>query len=331
MNLVGPFATDSRCGYINTAGEIQIPFQYEALGGFHEGLAWFQKREKIGFIDTKNTVVIPAIFDARAEGAVVSDFSCGLAAVRSGGREGYIDHLGRWRIPGAYRLCSPFIGGVALVAVESEGFSVIDTDGKTLCRLSFPGVAERPYEADLIKVYQSLGSEVCPAFVNRFGQTVVGPFPELEEIFNFSSTPPFYAPALFREEKRFGFYHRQGRMCIPPSFGSVRGFSEGIAAASTPEHVWGYVDSAGKWVIQPRYTDARCFMGGYAAVSLGRRSQQRWHLIGRDGNRVSREEFDRLVAECGDGWRIVAKGSSLTVLSPKGNAIWAARPDCHKN
>ena len=63
-------------GYINCEnGVVSIPFEYDDLGNYSEGLIWAEKDKKYGYIDINNNVVIPFIYDR------AYDFSDGLAAV----------------------------------------------------------------------------------------------------------------------------------------------------------------------------------------------------------------------------------------------------------
>ena len=65
-----------QCGIINCeTGEITVPFEYDDLGNYSEGLIWAEKDNKYGFIDINNNVVIQFKYDK------AYDFSEGLAAV----------------------------------------------------------------------------------------------------------------------------------------------------------------------------------------------------------------------------------------------------------
>lgn len=45
-----------------------------------------------------------------------------------------------------------------------------------------------------------------------------------------------------------GFMDREGRLVIRPMFDEVGFFSQGLAAARL-QRLWGYIDTAGRWVI----------------------------------------------------------------------------------
>ena len=55
------------------------------------------------------------------------------------------------------------------------------------------------------------------------------------------------------EDGRWGFIDTTGRMVIPPQYGAVRSFEDGLARMSPPTEeliqlFWGYIDRTGKVV-----------------------------------------------------------------------------------
>ncbi|MGZ0038850.1 WG repeat-containing protein [Paenibacillus ottowii] len=128
-------------GYINTAGKEVIPPQYKSGGDFSEGLAPVQNAKgKWGFINKQGKVVIPFKFtDAQ-------DFSEGLASVKNAKNEvGFIDKTGALVIKyqQKYDVASPFKEGIALVGKQtnssvSDGkFGYINRQGQLLTKLEY--------------------------------------------------------------------------------------------------------------------------------------------------------------------------------------------------
>ena len=72
-------AESGRYGYVNTGGELVIPFDYLVAGSFAEGKAWVippDAEYRRGYIDTSGTMIIePQFIGSRR-------FSEGFAAVR---------------------------------------------------------------------------------------------------------------------------------------------------------------------------------------------------------------------------------------------------------
>lgn len=64
-----------------------------------------------------------------------------------------------------------------------------------------------------------------------------------------------------------------------PKYRNVRSYSEGLVAVQANNRRWGYVDERQRWVIQPRFEDAKEFQGGRAAV----RMNGKWGFINKRG------------------------------------------------
>lgn len=68
------------------------------------------------------------------------------------------------------------------------------------------------------------------------------------------------------EHGKVGFIDTKGRFVIEPRFESARAFSEGLAAVRINDDAWGYIDRAGRVVVEPKYIRACDFEGGKAQV-----------------------------------------------------------------
>jgi hypothetical protein len=63
MNEYTNVEQDGKEGALNSKSELVIPFEYEAVYEFSNGLFFVKKNGKWGYINEKNEVVIPFIFD----------------------------------------------------------------------------------------------------------------------------------------------------------------------------------------------------------------------------------------------------------------------------
>ena len=75
-------------GFIDSSGNVVIPFKYDYVDNFFEGLARVRLDGKYGFIDKSCNVVIPFKYDW------AFSFSGGRAYVKLDGRYFYIDKSG---------------------------------------------------------------------------------------------------------------------------------------------------------------------------------------------------------------------------------------------
>lgn len=64
-----------------------------------------------------------------------------------------------------------------------------------------------------------------------------------------------------------------------PKFRNVRYYSEGLAPVQAFSGKWGFINEKQRWVIQPRFEDAKEFQTGKAAV----KQNGKWGFINRKG------------------------------------------------
>ena len=86
-----------KIGFIDRKGSLVIDYQFQSTQGFYEGLAAVKKKEKWGFINTRGIEVIPFRYDnvvAFPDDPMASGFSGGKAKVKLDGFEFFIDKKG---------------------------------------------------------------------------------------------------------------------------------------------------------------------------------------------------------------------------------------------
>src|ERR1700733_9274853 len=87
---------NGKWGVIDNLGTTKIPFTYDYIGFFNEGLAVVELNEKYGFIDKTGKVIIPIKYED------ANNFYGGLANVDLGGKTGFINTKGEVMIPIKY-------------------------------------------------------------------------------------------------------------------------------------------------------------------------------------------------------------------------------------
>jgi len=86
--------------------------------------------------------------------------------------------------------------------------------------------------------------------------------------------------------KGAGFVDTEGRWAIDPRFETAKRFSGGLAPARM-DNLWGYIDRVGEWAIEPRFDGAEPFSAdGLARVYVGawNSEERRAGFIDRRGN-----------------------------------------------
>ena len=282
-NSFAIITNDCATTFINERME-PFPDTYVRCKDFSDGLAavmLYLKPENYpevtrlwGFIDTTGKMKITPRF------ADVEPFSCGLAAARpfpATGQSlwGFIDSSGNWVIKPVYDEVLPFSEGLAVVYKCGKP-SYISPTGKSLISFNcnqYP----HSFKCGLAAVLN--GSQNKISYINHAGKVV------------------FTKPRFSKE---------QGALF--PSLGAVQtdlmsslqsddlkantyDFSEGLVCSSSSGK-WGYLDSAGKTVIQPTYDFVFPFSEGYAVVCNKIESKIKFAYIDRTGNQITPFEFD---------------------------------------
>ena len=110
---------NEKWGFVDETGNLIIPFKYDLVDGFSEGLAAVAIRGVgWGFIDKNDSVVIPLKYD------LVFHFVEGITQATLNGKTGYIDKTGKAVIPFKYDHAVNFSES------PYKGFSMVSLDGK---------------------------------------------------------------------------------------------------------------------------------------------------------------------------------------------------------
>lgn len=64
-----------------------------------------------------------------------------------------------------------------------------------------------------------------------------------------------------------------------PKYRNVRPYSEGLASVQSTSGKWGYINEQQKFVIQPKFEDAKEFQGGKAPAKIN----GKWGFINKRG------------------------------------------------
>lgn len=314
-----PVADDAgKWGFIDRTGRFRIPPRYDGAGQFSEGVAyawyWEGGRRREGVVDAGGRFTeLPAANDSSFI------FHDGLARFQTPlGQErkyGYMDKTGRVVIPPSFHNSGHFSEGLAWVAVLRERkwlYGFIDETGKMVIEPQFvyqPGdfvdglakvmgqtaagfidatgrfriTIEYEHSGDffsegLLPVIQ--GDPPRGVYLRRDGQIALEiPFWQqrtarqrsLYTIRRLQLAPFSEGLAPVLSFNKFGFMDRAGKVVIEPLFRETSGFSEGLAAVkiigSDGQYVWGYVDRAGGFAIAPQFKQAHPFAGGLAQVT----------------------------------------------------------------
>jgi hypothetical protein len=129
--------------------------------------------------------------------------------------------------------------------------------------------------------------------------------------------PPFNSGLLpAASGGKWGFMDTTGKWVIDPQFEGVAGFADGLAPVLVGGR-WGYIDQKGKFVVNPQYDGCGEFYEGYANFL----SSGKWGFIDTKGRVVSDAKFlaafpfsDGLASvQTEDGWGFIDRTGKMAI------------------
>ena len=227
-----------------TIGEV-IPYMYDEVGDFSEGLAAVKWNGKWGFIDRMGKVVIPYKYD------FAYHFSEGIAAVKLDGKYGFIDKTGKevvsYKYSDCYGYTPKFSEGLARVTLNNNKWGFIDKTGKEVVPIGkYKTVQDFSEGLAAVSInVQGVGNKY--GYIDKTGKEVIPC--KYDGAKNFSE-----GLAAVELNGKYGFISKTGKEVIPGKYDRVdsSGFHEGFAAVQL-NGKWGFIDKTGKEVIPCNY------------------------------------------------------------------------------
>lgn len=126
------YAKNDNKEFFITKKNLRLRGDFEALNVFSEGLASVKKDGKWGFIDNQANIVIPILYDN------VDYFrSSGLCAVTKNGKSGFINKLGKEIIPIVYDDVNQEVRDQNVIVKKNNKWAVFDNSGKQLSEFKY--------------------------------------------------------------------------------------------------------------------------------------------------------------------------------------------------
>ncbi len=127
----------NKYGFIDKNGKEIIKPQYDGAGTFCYGLAPVVIKGKIGYINIKNKLVIPAQFEIMKGENGNENFEFGTAVVLKGGKYGIIDKNGKYLTKLKYDSIEHSYENQLYIVKEKGKFGIIDKKGKVILNPNF--------------------------------------------------------------------------------------------------------------------------------------------------------------------------------------------------
>lgn len=309
-------------GYVDMTGQLAVDYQYINAFPFDEAVALVQLQDKKNPLcqygsDPKSWLLIDKsgrqVSELRFEWG--AEFSEGLAAVKSGGKYGFIDTSGALIITPKYDWATSFKDGLARVALaDPAGVSLPDVPGNFI--------------------------PITPAFhgtfgvIDKSGNYVVEPV-NRAPLLHFDNMQFDYHEglAMLEVNGKYGFMDLAGNIAVQPEYENAWYFSHGLARVNKNGKC-GYINQSGEMVIALQFVFGWGYSEGLAAVQLrvsfrdqktGKKvSRLRWGYIDTLGNMVIPPQFSS-ASEFHDGLALVWIDDELGYVNREGTVIWTGK------
>jgi hypothetical protein len=264
-------------------------------------------------INERGQLVSETRFDA------VDSFT-GIGPARSGGLWGYINGAGQWVLEPAFLDADPFENGRARVR-SKEGWILIDGAGLQVTGRAYPDMT--PLNEGIASYQEPVKGGVMAA-PPKWGILSASGTEMTEAVFDgagihASNRVPLqrYRRLLFiKLERQWGFADSLGAWVVEPRFTSVRGYSDGLALVSDGSGSAAYIDTAGETVLTTPYPLATSFVEGRARVSEG----GRWGFVDPDGTLLIPMDFEA-VSDFAGGLAAVRRDGLWGYLDLQGRMV----------
>ena len=308
------FKKQEKYGLIDTLGRLAVSVQYDDIGSFSEGRLAVKRNGAWGFTDRNGREVVSCRFDE------VGAFSDGWANVRLGSKWGFVDKNGNVEIDFRFSKAGGFSNGLAPAKVDGPHYGYIDRRGEWAIKPQFPRAY--PFDRGVARIEEYAGQYLRSSLIDTLGNYLVkskfvslSPFDEhglavagvggnpmryilvnlkgqAVTALTFRAIHPF-SEGLARVQYRdgYGFINTEGKFVIDPHLMKASDFSEGKAAVWT-EGQCGYIDTSGRFLIGPQFSKCMDFQEGKAIVFKG---GQRAGLIDDAGNFIIEPGHNRLL------------------------------------
>ncbi|PNK60460.1 WG repeat-containing protein [Psychrobacter sp. FDAARGOS_221] len=302
---VGDSTNDIKYGLVTYSDQIVVPLIYDAPINFN-GNKWARlcKDNKCNFINTKGELLLPYWADD------VGRFSESMAWIKQEGRYGYIDESGQLAIPFIYSEAEDFEQGRAIVVYDDNNLSlapgwdeaeqwdtygIIDQDNHAIVSFEYQGITR--INPNLFYIQKSDGFD----FVDSNGNLATTK--KFDKIVWSSLFDEFFA---VKKDGKWGFINRDFETVIPFEYDKVVEFYDDLAAVKK-NNKFGFIDKDGQTVIPFDYDDANIdiddwrtrvdrkyrFSDNMTAV----RKASHWGVIDRGNNIIVPFEYDDVIIE----------------------------------
>lgn len=248
-----PVQRDGKWGFIDHAGKLIIPCQWDGVGMVLDGRASVQKDGKWGAINREGSLIVPCEWQC-----LFPEVDGGYTVMSFSGCEGALAADGTVLIPcGKYTSVGPVINGARKISVgELNGLCTATGEIITPCQWYETG-----YFCDGLAWV--IGEARARGYINMQGELVIPcQYSNAEDFVNGS--------AVVRQmDGSYQLIDTNGRYLSETAWPDMETFSDNELLKVRRDGKFGFVNRRGEIVIPPQYDYAQEFGDGWALVQQG--------------------------------------------------------------
>jgi hypothetical protein len=245
------------------------PAEVKAIGG-----------GKWGYINEKGNFILPPKYE------MARDFQeNGLAIVQLNNLTGIINNDGYFIVKPKYETISPFSEGRA-TAIDEKGFKVLDESGKEITSKAYSFIGDYQ-EGRAVAANTNEHGEYLYGYLNRRGNEVIP--------LSYESARDFKdGKALVKmKDGNYALIDLTGKVLYSYSYPFVDDYGEGMLAfRKSMDGKWGYMDEAGKVLIEPQFSGTQPFVEERAIVND---ENYNYGLIDKQGKFIIKPNYNSLL------------------------------------
>jgi len=258
-------------GVIDKTGKQIVPFIYEYIEDYSEGLAMVEKDGKKGFIDKSGKLVVPCIFDD------AESFSFGLSKVEKNEKWGYIDKTGKVVTGFVYNYTEGTFdseAGLALVN-KDDLFGYINKSGKLVIPCSYEEAFS--FSNGLACVYDNESDDYV--FIDKNGKVV------FSGMYCDTIYPDGFA--IVEKDKMYGCIDLKSRTeIVPCEYDKIDYSGPNGTLLVTKEKKTGLVNKSGELILPCLYTDVTDFLEFGEGFLFSVSNYPQYGVVDQEGNVV---------------------------------------------
>ncbi|MEK6155336.1 WG repeat-containing protein [Flavobacteriaceae bacterium 3-367] len=242
--------SNEKSGYINIVQDTLIPFKYEDLSVFSNGLAPAKLKGKYGFIDRKGNVVIPFEYETESH-----FYKCGLAKAQKNNGSGFIDKTGKVIIPLEFEKVRYNKADQLVCAMKNGKWAFFSCEGKQLTEFEFDQITESPYSESSYTYFES---GLCRVTKNGKQGYIDSSFEMVIPFGKYEESQPFDLAkrAVVKTKGKYGLINTSDKFVLEPKFESIEYFNYPSGRYKVMyDNKYGIVDSLGQQILPTQYLE----------------------------------------------------------------------------